>query len=298
METKYYYTKMIVLGSGKLAYQCAAAGKSRLEEIEVLEYKVTDSTVLQKLCEKAGLFYRCCNKEELRQRLMEETEKTLVVSAGNTYLVPDTIIEKDNLMIINWHNALLPRHRGRNAEAWSIYQGDTVTGITWHRLTEGVDTGDIIAQEEVIVEETVTALKLFQRQCELGIQVFERILEPLLLDQCEFYRQEEMAEEQLHFSYEIPNGGWLDTDWSYEQMNRFLRAMDYGAMRLLGEMRVRWQGEAYSFNKYNITEGKVADGITLQDSDMVIAREGHRIVLKALKREGIKNSEKQDFRST
>lgn len=286
METKYHYTKMIVLGSGKLAYQCAEAGKSRLENVEVLEYKVTDSTVLQKLCKKAGLFYRCCDKEELRRRLLEETEKALVVSAGNTYLIPGAVIAKDNLMIVNWHNALLPRHRGRNAEAWSIYQGDAVTGITWHRLTEGVDAGDIIAQEEIAIEDTTTALKLYQRQCDLGIQVFERILDSLLLDQCEFHRQEEMAEEQIHFSYEIPNGGWLNTAWDYEQMNRFLRAMDYGALCLMGEMHVRWQGEAYSFSRYKITEEEVADSITLQDSDMVIVREGHSIVLKALKKEG------------
>ena len=226
METKYHYSKMIVLGSGKLAYQCAAAGKSRLDSVEVLEYKVTESTVLQKLCEKAGLFYRCCDKEELRKQLMEETEKALVVSAGNTYLIPGAVIGKNNLTIVNWHNALLPHHRGRNAEAWSIYQGDAVTGITWHRLTEGVDAGEIIAQEEIPIDDEVTALKLFQKQCDLGIRVFENILDDLLMDQCRFRRQDAMAEEQLHFSYEIPNDGELDTAWSYRQISCFLRAMD------------------------------------------------------------------------
>ena len=286
MEAKYHYTKIIVLGSGKLAHQCAVEGKKRLEKVEVLEYKVTDSTVLQKLCEKDGLFYLCCDKEELRKRLSHETEKALVVSAGNTWLVPREIVKKSNLMIINWHNALLPRHRGRNAEAWSIYQGDVETGITWHLLTEGVDTGDIIAQEKIPVDDTVTALKLFQRQCNLGIQMFQRILGPLLLDQCEFCRQEEMSEEQLHFSYEIPNEGWLDTAWSYEEISRFLRAMDYGVLKLLGEMRVRWQGDVYTFCKYRITEAEMAEGIDLQDNDMVIVREGHKIILKSLKKEG------------
>ena len=285
METKYHYTKIIVLGSGKLAYQCAAEGKKRLEEVEVLEHKVTDGTVLQKLCEKDGLFYLCCDKEELYRRLSQETEKTLVVSAGNTWLIPKAIVTKSNLMIINWHNALLPWHRGRNAEAWSIYQGDKETGITWHHLTEGVDTGDIIAQEKIPVDGMVTSLKLFQQQCDLGIQVFQRILEPLLLEQCEFYRQKEISEEQLHYSYEIPNEGWLDTQWSYERMSRFLRAMDYGALRLLGDMRVRWQGDVYCFSKYRLTEAETADSIDLQGDDLVIVREGHKIVLKSLQKE-------------
>lgn len=285
MENKYCYAKIIVVGSGKLAHQCAAEGKKRLEKVEVLEHKVTDGTVLQKLCEKDGLFYRCCDKEELRQRLSQEKEKTLVVSAGNTWLIPKTIVTKSNLMIVNWHNALLPRHRGRNAEAWSIYQGDAETGITWHRLTEGVDTGDIIAQERIPVDGVVTALKLFQQQCDLGIQVFQRILVPLLLEQCEFCRQEEIAEEQLHFSYEVPNEGWLDTAWSYDKISRFLRAMDYGALKLLGEMRVRWQDDVYSFSRYRITKAEEAESIDLEDGDMVIIRDGHKIVLKSLKKE-------------
>lgn len=289
METKYCYTKIIVLGSGKLAYQCAAVGRRYLDNVEVLEYKVTDSTVLKKLCEKTGLFYLCCDKEKLRKRLLEEPERTLVVSAGNTYLIPSKIIERDNLMLVNWHNALLPRHRGRNAEAWSIYQGDAVTGITWHRLTEGVDTGDIIAQAKISLDGTETALKLFQNQCDLGLRVFEEILEYLLLDRCEFSRQEELTEEQMHFSYDIPNGGWLNISWSSEQMSRFLRSMDYGGLKLLGEMYVRWQGEIYSFTKYRITDEDAADSTTLCGGDMVIIRDGKRFALKALKKEG--NSE-------
>ena len=293
MEAKYCYTKMIVLGSGKLAYQCAKAGKNFLDSVEVLEYKLTDSTVLQELCEKEGLPYLCCDKEQLRRHLLEEAQETLVVSAGNTYLIPKVIIEKPNLMIVNWHNALLPRHRGRNAEAWSIYQGDEITGITWHCLTEGVDAGDIIAQEEIPLDGTITALKLFQKQCDLGLQVFESILEPLLMHRCRFRKQTDLQEEQLHFSYEIPNGGWLDTEWNFEQISRFLRAMDYGALCLLGEMRVRWQGEVYRFSRYRMRDeaDAGADAIILRDGDMVICREGHKITLKSLKAEGDINGE-------
>ena len=58
MENKYCYTKVIILGSGKLAFQCAVESLKYLENVQVLEYKVTDGTVLQKLCEKEGLSYR------------------------------------------------------------------------------------------------------------------------------------------------------------------------------------------------------------------------------------------------
>ena len=57
---------------------------------------------------------------------------------------------------------------------------------------------------------------------------------------------------------------------------------------MLGDMHVRWQGVQYSFNRYGIAEDTGADGITLQDKNMVIVREGHRITLKTLKQEGDK----------
>lgn len=285
METKYCYTKIVVLGSGKLAWQCAVTGSKYIKNVEVLEYKVTDSTVLKKLCEKEGLVYFCCDRDQLFRRLSGESEQTLVVSAGNTYLIPGMVVDKRNLTIINWHNAILPAHRGRNAEAWSIYEGDAETGITWHKLVEKVDAGDILAQEKIVIDDGVTALQLFQKQCKLGIEVFDRFIEPLLEDRCTLTGQADTDRQQLHLAREIPNGGWLDTEWDYDRMNRFLRSMDYGSLRLLGDMHVEWEEEIYSFYKYKLEEADRPEGAEWQGGDLVLYRGGHRIVLKDLKRE-------------
>lgn len=282
MENKYCYTKVMILGSGKLAFQCAMEAQKYVEQTEVLEYKITDSTILQKMCQKENIPYFFCEKQELSARLREEKEKTLVISAGNTYLIPKDIIAKDNLTIINWHNALLPRHKGRNAEAWSIYEGDTLTGITWHRIVEAVDAGDIIVQKEIPISDTTTALGLFRKQCDLGAEVFAEIAESLLTDSC-IFRKQEQGEEQIHFSYEVPGDGYLDVQWSYEKISCFLRAMDYGALQLLGEMHVRWQDKNYRFHKYKITQAtEEAEAVWLQEKELIICKDGHKIVLKGL----------------
>lgn len=285
METKYCYTKIIVLGSGKLAWQCAVTGSKYVKNVEVLEYKVTDSTVLKKLCEKEGLVYFCCDRDQLFQRLSRESEQTLVVSAGNTYLIPGEVVDKSNLTIINWHNALLPAHRGRNAEAWCIFEGDTETGITWHMLVEKVDAGDILAQEKIVIDDRVTALQLFQKQCKLGMEVFDGFIESLLEDRCTLTRQADTDRQQLHLSRDIPGGGCLDTEWGYDRMSRFLRSMDYGSLRLLGDMYVEWEGETYSFYKYKLEETDRSEGAEWQDGDLILYRDGHRVVLNGLKRE-------------
>lgn len=252
MENKYKYEKLIILGSGQLAHRCAEIAKGYLEQVEVLELKVTDSTILEKLCSKSQIPYSCVQKQELTERLQAEAASTLVVSAGNTYLFPAAIIEKPNFTIINWHNALLPRHRGRNAEVWAIYAGDTRTGVTWHYMVEAVDAGRIICQETIPIDEKITAMQLYKKQSDLGSQLFGNFIEALLLGQCEGYEQPEAETEELHYSREIPNNGYLDLNWDIRQISRFLRSMDYGSLLLMGRMYVVYEGQKYSFYRYKI----------------------------------------------
>jgi methionyl-tRNA formyltransferase len=49
--------------------------------------------------------------------------------------------------IVNYHNSLLPRYRGLQATAWSMYKAETTTGYTFHYVSEGVDLGNIVIQE-------------------------------------------------------------------------------------------------------------------------------------------------------
>jgi len=49
------------------------------------------------------------------------------------------------------HPSLLPRHRGPDPYFWAIDSGDTVTGVSAHRLTEQYDAGDVLAKEQLAI---------------------------------------------------------------------------------------------------------------------------------------------------
>ena len=51
MGDNYLFERAIILGSGKLAFQCAVLTREHLADVEVLEYKITESTVLRALCD-------------------------------------------------------------------------------------------------------------------------------------------------------------------------------------------------------------------------------------------------------
>jgi Formyl transferase len=75
-------------------------------------------------------------------------------------IVPPAVLAVPRLGTINAHYGLMPAYRGMNVTEWSIFRGDPV-GVTVHLVDAGVDTGDILLQEEIPIEagETFASLR-------------------------------------------------------------------------------------------------------------------------------------------
>ena len=52
---------------------------------------------------------------------------------------------------LNLHASLLPKSRGAAPIQWAIAQGETVTGVTTMRIDAGLDTGDILLQQDLLI---------------------------------------------------------------------------------------------------------------------------------------------------
>jgi methionyl-tRNA formyltransferase len=81
---------------------------------------------------------------------------------------------------IGYHPSLLPRHRGRDAVAWAIKMGDSVTGGSMYWLSDTVDGGDIAAQDWCFVRPADSASELWRRELfPMGLRLMERALKDL-----------------------------------------------------------------------------------------------------------------------
>src|SRR3954462_15953294 len=58
----------------------------------------------------------------------------LIISGGFPWRIPADVLAHPWLGAINFHDAILPRHRGPNATGWAFRLGDAETGLTIHRL--------------------------------------------------------------------------------------------------------------------------------------------------------------------
>jgi methionyl-tRNA formyltransferase len=80
---------------------------------------------------------------------------------------------------VNIHASMLPRYRGAAPIHRAIEAGDAETGVTVFRIDEGVDTGEIILQSKVSINDTETTPELYERLSLLGADVLRESLDML-----------------------------------------------------------------------------------------------------------------------
>jgi methionyl-tRNA formyltransferase len=84
----------------------------------------------------------------------------LVVSWFWTTRLPMDIVDAARFGGIGVHPSLLPRHRGPDPTTWAILSGDEVTGVTVHRIAAEYDTGAILEQETLPIDQQWNAWDL------------------------------------------------------------------------------------------------------------------------------------------
>jgi methionyl-tRNA formyltransferase len=87
----------------------------------------------------------------------------LFVVASFGLIVPKWVLDVPLVGPINVHPSLLPLYRGPSPIQWAILSGDEMTGITLIRMNEKMDEGDVIYQEQVMINEGENCLDLSDR---------------------------------------------------------------------------------------------------------------------------------------
>ncbi len=96
-------------------------------------------------------------------RHLQEHGIDLVVLAGFMRILSPTFIQAFPDKIMNIHPALLPAFPGTHAIQQAFDYGVTVTGVTVHFVDQGMDTGPIILQKEVLVSSQETLETLMEK---------------------------------------------------------------------------------------------------------------------------------------
>jgi methionyl-tRNA formyltransferase len=111
--------------------------------------------------------------EEARQAL-NSLAADLGVMAYVLQFVPQEFADIPRHGTIQFHPSLLPRYRGPSSINWPIIRGDTRTGLTIFRPTDGLDEGPVILQKEISIgpDDTLGSV-YFDRLFPMGIDALQ-----------------------------------------------------------------------------------------------------------------------------
>ena len=110
---------------------------------------------------------------------LRNLQPDLCITAAFGQILSREILDIPPLGNINVHASLLPKHRGSAPIAWAIISGDRKTGITTMMMDEGIDTGDMLLQDETEIGETETCGELTDRLSRLGADTLRKTLEQI-----------------------------------------------------------------------------------------------------------------------
>lgn len=94
---------------------------------------------------------------------LQSLDIEFIVLAGYMRLIGETLLEAYPNKIVNIHPSKLPDYTGKDAIARAFHDGKNETGVTVHFVDEGMDTGEIIAQETVAVSSGETLEQLEEK---------------------------------------------------------------------------------------------------------------------------------------
>lgn len=106
----------------------------------------------------------------------EKYAPDIVIVAAYGKILPKAMLDIPRFGCLNIHASLLPRWRGASPIQNALLAGDTETGVTIMKMDAGMDTGDIIARENVSIASTDTTETLLPKLAHTGAELLLSIL--------------------------------------------------------------------------------------------------------------------------
>lgn len=103
----------------------------------------------------------------------------VAIVAAYGIILPERILQGTKHGCINIHPSKLPRWRGAAPIQHTILAGDRETSVCIMQMDKGMDTGDILLEHELVVEETMTSSSLHDLTAKIGASMLPRVLSAL-----------------------------------------------------------------------------------------------------------------------
>ena len=166
-------------------------------------------------------------------------------------LLSESLLATASKGAYNLHGSLLPAYRGRAPANWVLVNGESVTGVTLHRMVKRADAGAIVAQQQVAIERQDSALSLHGKLREAASSLLRDTL-PLLIQGKTTETPQDEPKASV-YGRRTAADGKLDWKLPAEQLFNLVRAVTQpypGAFCAVGEHKlIVWSAEVVKGNE-------------------------------------------------
>lgn len=229
---------------------------------------------------------------------MKQLNPDIILVAAYGKILPKTLLDMPKFGCINVHASLLPKYRGAAPIQWAVLNGDEKSGVTIMHMAEGVDTGDIILKEEVLLSAEETAGTLHDKLAAMGGPLLLKAMDALETGRAPRIAQKE--EEATHVKMLDKTMGNLDFTQPAEQLERWIRGLNpwpTAYTRLDGKMLKLWKAEVISPNELSREMKKQQPGtiVTVAKDSFGILTGSGVLNVKELQLEGKRKMTAEEF---
>ncbi len=192
--------------------------------------------------------------EEIRQF---HPDVIVVVAFGQ--LIPKAILDMPQYGCVNVHASLLPKYRGAAPIQWAVIDGEEKSGVTTMQMDEGLDTGDMLLTEEVVLDSQETGGSLFDKLSEVGAGLLLKTLDEL--EAGNIHPQKQPKESTTAYAAMLTKKmGEIDWTKSAVQIERLVRGLNPwpSAYTHLGQKTLKiWRAAVHPLSEQKKEPGTV-----------------------------------------
>jgi methionyl-tRNA formyltransferase len=234
------------------------------------------------------------------QEAMRSLGADIGVMAYVLQFAPQDFVNIPKHGTIQYHPSLLPKHRGPSSINWPIIRGETKTGLTIFRPTDGLDEGPVILQKDAVIgpDDTLGSL-YFERLFPLGVAAMLEAADLVLAG-----RHKELIQDEAQASYE----GWCRAaeariDWHkhVDQIYDLIRGCSPapGAWTTSGGMKLQiFDSRKHPIRTFGAVKGKIGEICEIGPETLRITAHGGQIEVFKLKPENGKKQSAVEFLKT
>lgn len=141
---------------------------------------------------------------------------------GWSQIASSELISIPRMGIIGAHPTLLPIGRGRAAVPWAIIKGLDKTGVTFFKMDEGVDTGEILDQFEIPIPNNENATSLYDKVNNAHVELIKQIWPKLINGTIDGIKQNETL--ATYWEGRTPADGELNSTMTVLEVDILVRA--------------------------------------------------------------------------